>query len=123
MEISGTIRNILPEQSGEGRNGTWRKQDFIIETEGQFPKTVCITVWGDKIDQFALKEGERITSSVNVESREFNGRWYTDVKAWKIDKQGASSGFSGEEPPPFMDSLPPLDEPLSPAGEDDDLPF
>ncbi len=122
MEISGSILNILPEQSGEGKNGTWRKQDFIIETEGQFPKTVCITVWGDKIDQFALKEGERITASVNVESREFNGRWYTDVKAWKIDRVEAAAGFGGQEPPPFMDSPPPLEAPPSSA-EEDDLPF
>ncbi len=122
MEISGSILNILPEQSGEGKNGTWRKQDFIIETEGQFPKTVCITVWGDKIDQFALKQGERITASVNVESREFNGRWYTDVKAWKIDRVEAAAGFGGQEQPPFMDSpLPPEAPPAS--AEEDDLPF
>ncbi len=129
MEISGTILSILPEQQGEGRNGPWRKQDFIIETQGQYPRKVCISVWGDKIDQFSLKEGEYITASINIESREFNGRWYTDVKAWKVDKEGhegpqagpVSSMPAGMSPP--SDAPMPTDEPIPPAGQEDDLPF
>ncbi len=123
MELSGPIISILPEQSGEGRNGPWRKQEFIIETEGQYPRKVCIAIWGDKIDQFALKEGERITASVNIESREFNGRWYTDVKAWKVDKGIQAGTQPGEAPPPSMDAPPPASEELPPLKEEDDLPF
>ncbi len=127
MEISVTILSVLPEQSGEGRNGPWRKQDFIIETVGQFPRKVCISVWGDKIDQFGVNEGEQITASVNIESREFNGRWYTDVKAWKINRQhsgqeGQAESSVGGTPPP-VEAPPPSEEPLPPLSEEDDLPF
>ncbi len=52
MEISGNVISILPEVTGQGKNGTWRKQEFILETDGQYPKKVCIAMWGDKIDQF-----------------------------------------------------------------------
>ncbi len=127
MEISGTILSVLPEQSGEGRNGPWRKQDFIIETGGQFPRKVCVSVWGDKIDQFGVKEGEHITASVNIESREFNGRWYTDVKAWKIGRQQSAeevqAGSSASGTPPPVEAPPPSEEPLPPLSEEDDLPF
>lgn len=127
MEISGTIISILPEQSGEGRNGPWRKQDFIIETEGQYPRKVCISVWGEKIDQFALKDGEKITASVNIESREYNERWYTDVRAWKVAKESDSPGPGQQtssigQPPPF-DAPPPEDESYPAGSDQDDLPF
>lgn len=101
MEISGKIIQIMPEQSGNGRNGTWRKQDFILETEGQYPKKVCITVWGDKIDQFGMQQGDVVKAGIEIESREYNGRWYTDVKAWRVDKEGASpAGGQGNGPAP-----------------------
>jgi hypothetical protein len=85
MEISGKIIQALEEQSGNGRNGTWRKRDYILETGGQYPKKVCLTVWGDKIDQFNIQQGQELTASIEVESREFNGRWYTDVKIWRVN--------------------------------------
>ncbi len=124
MELIGTVVSILPEQSGEGRNGPWRKQEFILETEGMYPRKVCVAVWGDKIDQFAVKEGEKVTASINIESREFNGRWYTDVKAWKLDKTAQQAAGQGSEPPPFAggDVPPPPEAPPLPA-EEDDLPF
>ncbi len=122
MEISGKVISILPEQSGEGRKGPWRKQDFIIETEGSYPRKVCITLWGDKIDRFDIKEGENLTASVNIESREFKGRWYTDVKAWKVEKDTSQQSGSIENPSPFDGPMPP-EEPLPPEDPDDDLPF
>lgn len=99
MEISGKIIQVLQEQGGTGRNGAWRKQDYILETAGQYPKKVCMTVWGDKIDQFSLKEGQDVTAGIEVESREYNGKWYTDVKAWKVDKQGAGQSPSHNNAP------------------------
>ncbi len=124
MEISGNIIRILPEKSGEGRNGPWRKQEFIVETDGQYPRKVCIAAWGDKIDQFALKEGERITAAVNIESREFNERWYTDVKAWKVTREAADEapGHAAQGAPPPFDAPPPSEEPPGDQ-EEDDLPF
>ena len=121
MEITGKIISLLPEQSGKGRNGDWRKRDFILETtNAKYPKKVCITVWGDKIDQFGLKEGELVTASVEVESREFNGRWYTDVKAWKMQK-GSGSGSGREENQPMDIPAPPFESQDVPY--EDDVPF
>lgn len=91
MEISGKIIQTLEEQSGNGRNGTWRKRDYILETGGQYPKKVCLTVWGDKIDQFNIQQGQDLTANIEVESREFNGRWYTDVKIWRVNSAGAAN--------------------------------
>ena len=124
MEISGKVVSILPEQSGQGQKGGWRKQEYIIETQDQYPKKVCVALWGEKIDQYSLKEGEVVNAHVNVESREFNGRWYTDVKAWKVDKQGGSEP-SGFQPDPVyteqQQSFPPPAAPL--PDDEDDLPF
>lgn len=85
MEISGNVIQVLPLQSGEGKNGTWKKQDFVIETEGQYPKKVCISLWGDKIDSSVIQMGAALTASIDIESREYNGRWYTDVRAYRLD--------------------------------------
>lgn len=119
MELSGTILSLLPEVSGQGKNGTWRKQEFILEIPSQYPKKVCIAMWGDKIDQFALKEGDSVTASIDVESREYNSRWYTEVKAWKVEKAGSGSR-SGNAPDDFG---PPPNPAFAPSESDDDLPF
>lgn len=88
MELNGKIIQIMPEQSGNGRNGTWRKRDYIVETQGNYPKKVCVTVWGDKIDQFNLQSGEQVKIGLELESREYNGKWYTEAKGWKVDRDG-----------------------------------
>lgn len=92
MDLSGKVINQLPEVSGSSKSGnSWRKQEYIIETGGQYPKKVCVAIWGDKIEQFGLKQGEQVTLGIDVESREYNGRWYTEVKAYKVDRsQGGS---------------------------------
>ena len=91
MEISGKIIEVLPIKSGQSANGTWRKQEYVLETEGQYPRKVCFMAWGDKIDQFEIKHGEHISAAIDLESREYNGRWYTDVKAWKVTRAGSDS--------------------------------
>jgi hypothetical protein len=103
MEITGQIIQLLPEVTGTGRSGnSWRKQEFILETRGQYPRKVCMSLWGDKIDQFALQSGAEITASVELESREYNGRWYTDVRAWKI--AAAHNGVGPAAPPSAVPS-------------------
>ena len=90
MEITGRIIQLLPLQTGQGKNGVWKKQDFVIETEGQYPKKVCISAWGDKVSENMLVVGKEVTVSFDIESREFNGRWYTDVRAWKVEEGGGT---------------------------------
>lgn len=113
MEINGKVVRILPLVTGQGKNGEWRKQEFIMETPGQYPKQVCISVWGDKIDEFKVKEGEELKAMIDVQSREHNNRWYTDVRAWRIDREGAQSAPSENS---YID-VPPDSQ------EEDDLPF
>ncbi len=85
MQLTAKLVQLLPLQTGAGKNGPWKKQDIIVETEGQYPKKVCVSIWGDKINESLLQTGSQLTISFDVESREYNGRWYTDVKAWKIE--------------------------------------
>jgi hypothetical protein len=107
MEITGRIIKLLTLQTGEGKNGTWKKQEFILETSAQIPRKICFSLWGDKIDQFRLAEGDEAEVSFDLESREFNGRWYTEAKAWKIAKKSATQSIpSGEEPPPGYFEMP-----------------
>ena len=86
LEIKGKIIEILPEKSGQSANGEWRKQEYVLETDSNYPKKICFMAWGDKIREFNLKQGDSVEVSVDLESREYNGRWYTDVKAWKVAK-------------------------------------
>jgi hypothetical protein len=119
MEIQGKVGQLLPLQTGSGKNGPWKKQEFILETEGQVPRKICFSAWGDKVDQFGLAAGETVIVHFDLESREFNGRWYTDARAWKVTRPGTPSGSRPQsEPGP---EFPPPDDMMPQAG--DDLPF
>jgi hypothetical protein len=85
MQLTAKLIQVLPLQTGEGKNGAWKKQDIILETESQYPKKICVSIWGDKINENQLKIGSQLKIDFDVESREFNGRWYTDIKAWKVE--------------------------------------
>lgn len=123
MDISGKIIQFLQVQSGQGKNGTWKKQEFILETGDNYPKKVCIAVWGDKIDMGSFKTGDLVDVSFDVESREYNGRWYTDVKAWKMAPKGGGGGNSAPAAGNGgnFNTAPGTFEASS--GGDDDLPF
>lgn len=92
LKITGKVIDILKEQSGTGKNGPWKKRDFILETPGKYPRKVCITQWGDQIDKNPVSKEETITAFIDIQSREYKGNWYTDVKAWKIEKGDAADG-------------------------------
>jgi hypothetical protein len=92
FELSGKLFQVAPEVSGQGRNGTWTKQEFVVETTDQYPKKVCFTVWGEKAASLkSIRPGEDIRVSFDVESREYNGRWYTDLKAWRVMPGGQAA--------------------------------
>jgi hypothetical protein len=115
MELKGKVIQLLPLQTGMGKKGQWKKQEFIVETQSQYPKKVCLSAWGDKIDQFNVAAGDIVNISVDLESREYNGRWYTEARAWKLEK----SGNSGNAAPDHTG-----DEPFASASTStDDLPF
>jgi len=126
MEITGKIIQQLPLQSGQGKNGEWKKQEYILETNNsQFPKKVCFNVWGDKIGQFNLQAGQDVSLEIEIESREFNGRWYTEVRAWRVNTGSSAEAPAAapkvQVPPtndvPFPSAAPPMED------DEDDLPF
>jgi len=119
LQVEGKVKKILEEQSGTGKNGTWRKQEFILETQDQYPKEICIVQWGDKIDEFNIQQGETITAHIDIQSREYKGRWYTDVKAWKIEKGSGSQEGPPQDDAPFNDEEPTFDI----SDMDHDVPF
>jgi hypothetical protein len=85
IEITGKVLQLLEVQTGEGRNGPWQKGGFVMEVGDRFPKKVCLQVWGDMLGQVnALKVGESVKAFVDIESREYNGRWYTDIRPCKL---------------------------------------
>jgi hypothetical protein len=119
MQLTGKLLQLLPLQTGAGKNGEWKKQEIILETTGQYPKKVCVSVWGDKIDTNKLRPGNVLKVDFEIESREYNSRWYTDVRAWRIEAQGGNSDEAAGAPaqeyvPPSVDMS---------TQSDDDLPF
>ena len=83
MEIDGKIILDLGLQSGVSRAGNqWKKKEYVLETFGQYPRKVKFTVFGDRVDTIAIQVGNSYTLSVDIESREFNERWYTDVNCF-----------------------------------------
>ncbi|MEG1546381.1 MAG: DUF3127 domain-containing protein [Bacteroides sp.] len=121
MEISGKIIAVLTLQSGVGRNGTeWKKQDYVIETHDQYPKKMCFNLWGDKIEQFAIQAGEELTVSFDIDCREYNGKWYNDIRAWKVDHTQAGAPIAGGNAVPTAQTVP-VD--FTATDAKDDLPF
>lgn len=84
MNIKAKLIKLLPLQTGIGKNGQWRKQDIIVETDSQYPKKICLSIWGDKINDKQLIIGNQLDITFELESREFNGKWYTDVRAIQL---------------------------------------
>ena len=121
LEIEGKIAQKLIVQSGTSSRGAWSKQEFVLEyQEGNFPSQICMNVWGDdkvrELEKYQV--GDKVKISFNLSSREYNGRWYTDVRAWRIEPVGQQSGNypAAGAPMPTIDDLP---------GDniDEDMPF
>lgn len=127
LEIEGTIIRMLDVQNGVSARGPWSKQEFVIEyQEGNFPTQICLNVWGeDKVkDLGRFNIGDRVKISFNLSSREYNGRWYTDVRAWRIEPAGQASSAATPSQTP-QQSAPAQEMPAADTSADpeDDLPF
>ena len=127
LELEGRIARKLPVQQGTSARGAWAKQEFVFEyQEGNFPTTICMNVWGEEkvrdLDKYQV--GDKVKVSFNLSSREYNGRWYTDVRAWRIEPAGQQKPVkdyvSAENAAPAP--MPTIDDMSSPL-TDDDLPF
>lgn len=127
MEIKGKIIAALPLQSGVSKAGKdWKKREYVLETQEQFSHKVCFHLFGDRVDQYPLEVGDEVVVSFDLDSREFNGRWYTDVRAFKVEKAGAATSTTAA-PAATATSIPgdfpPAPVELPAAGPNDDLPF
>ena len=121
MEFEGVVYKILPVTRGTSARGEWQRQDVVFEVPSEFSRKICVTFFNKESDVAKLREGAAYTVSVNVESREYNGRWYTDVRAWRLQPKQEQTGM-----PPMPDMPPVGPEPAAgnaPASEVDDLPF
>ncbi len=118
MEFEGTVYKILPVTKGTSARGEWQRQDVVFEmNEGSFTRKICVTFFNKPEDVARLKEGSTYNVSVNIESREYNGRWYTDIRAWRLQpKQEAAAA-------PMPDMPPIAEKPEAAPAQVDDLPF
>lgn len=126
MEIQGKIIQTLPLQQGTSKAGNaWKKQEYVLETFDAYPKKVKFDFFGDRVDQFPLSLGDTVTVSYDLESREFNGRWYTDVRAWKAEKNQPANSAGEPQPTAYGAPAAPTTDPFEvPAADSgDDLPF
>lgn len=127
MEITGKIIVALPEQSGISKAGnSWKKKEYVLETMDTYPKKVHFDLFGDRADKYPLNVGQTIRLSFDIESREYNGRWFTSIRGWQVEPVDAanatasqassavSTGFSGAVPPPPA---------ISASDPSEDLPF
>lgn len=131
FEIEGTLKQKFPVQTGNSARGNWERQDFVLEfPEGNFTSQMCISAWGhDKVaDLENFKVGDTVKVSFNIRAREYNGRWYNDIRAWRISSSApsstqqsvpayAQSSQGPSAPVPSIDDMPADDSSL------DDLPF
>lgn len=122
MEFKGLVYKVLPVVKGQGARGEWTKQEVVFEMPDEFNRKLCVGFWGDKaLDAASLKPGEMVEVSINLESREFNGRWYTEARAWKLTRAAAEPAPAAAPAPevaPF-----PTAEPAYSSLPEDDMPF
>ena len=126
MEITGKIIYVGEARGGvSARTGnSWKTQDFVIETMEQYPRKCVFNVFGeDRLREFNIQAGEVLTVSFDIDAREYNGRWYNDVRAWKVAR--------GVAPAPGVAPVADIPAPAAPAAQpttvasepEDDLPF
>lgn len=124
MEIIGKITHAFPEVSGVSKAGNnWKKREYVLETVETYPKRVFFDFFGDRADQFPLSVGQMIKLSFDIESREFNGRWYTSIRGWKAepaDNAAPAQQYQAPAAAPAPGAFPPPPMSSEPA---DDLPF
>jgi hypothetical protein len=121
LELTGRLTQLMDEVSGTGRNGNWVKREFVVETtDDQYPRKICFSLWGDKTEALkSLEPGAMLKVHFNLESREYNNRWYTDARAWRLEPLEQGAGATETEASGGAPAHTEADMPES----KDDLPF
>ena len=89
LEITGRIIAALDKRTGvsNATGSAWSVQQYVIETHEQYPKKMCFDVFGEeRIKQFAIQIGEEVAVSFDLDAREYQGRWYNSIRAWKVER-------------------------------------
>jgi hypothetical protein len=129
MEIVGKVVQLGTLIEGNSPRGPWKKQELIIETVEQYPKKICLLCWNERVnDANSFFVGQTIKAQISIESREFNGKWYTDVRAFRFDleqpaQQPAAQPMNQMPPQMPQQPLPPMNEDYFASDNGDDLPF
>lgn len=132
MDIVGKIIQVLPAQEGVSKTGNpWKVQSYVLETQEQYPRKVCFEIFGeDRINNNRCNIDDVVTVSFDIESREFNGRWYTSIRAWRVQQGDNSAAASVAQQPvaqqPAAAAAPVANTQVFDASADDessDLPF
>ena len=109
LEVEGKLTHLLERRSGVSANGTnWTSQDFVIEIPGQYPQSAVFNVYGDRVQLDQYQIGENIKVSFDIRGREYQGRYFVNLEAFRIDRVDGAD-MPPDEPPPAADE-PPLDD-------------
>ena len=114
LSVKGKLSRKLSVESGTSKAGKeWKKQSFLVDTGAQYNPEICFQLFGeDKIEMLNHhNEGDQVEVSFNLSSREYNGRYFHNIDAWRIESLSIKGDI--DEPPVFD----------APASEEDDLPF
>ncbi|MCR5547559.1 MAG: DUF3127 domain-containing protein [Bacteroidales bacterium] len=136
LELEGKIKTKLPAQGGTSARGTWTRQDFVVEyQDGNYPSEACFSAWGqERVDELArFNEGDAVKVSFNVRAREYGGRWYNDLRVWRLAAAGAPQAQAAPQAAPQPAAQPQAayqapaqtidDMPIDLGTGEDDLPF
>lgn len=123
FSCSGVITKVFPKQEGVSQKtgAAWARQSYLIQHEaGQYPKSLVFDVNGpDKINNFGLAEGQQVTVHLAISSREYQGRYYNQIEAWKVEHI-PSANQPASRPAPQQQAQP---QNFAPQGASDGLPF
>lgn len=132
MELKGKVVRVLPIEGGTSKAGKeWHKASVIVETPGQYPKLVKVSHMKEAQKFAQIPVGFDVTLHIDIESREFNGRWYTEINCYKWEVNSPTSPISAPVPPKAQSVLEELgvqgyqrvDSRYDSPQEDDGLPF
>ena len=135
MELIGKAIAALQVKSGVSqRTGEqWQSREYVIETQEQYPKKICFEVFGtDKLKEFNIRNNDLIKVHFDISAREYNGKWYNSIRAWKVEHVNQDGSAAGDTANQVAASSPQAQAPQAPATQvaatttqesDDDLPF
>ena len=129
MEFKGRIYKVLETTSGTSRDGKeWQKQEFIFEffehDTDRYSDKVVLSVMNDRIREYDLHEGDEVQIGFGHSVREYNGRWFNDIRLYKLDKAAKIPLFEeqAKEAPAYTEGTQTA-EPMKSDEENDPLPF